>query len=175
MGRPQAPLESQEPSQGAAGMEGADVGQDAAQSPATDRSARERLHVLTRERGRGCSTLGTLCKRPMGGYGRSAQLSPQCRASAPHPRPGVRGRGMDSVTPISCRPGTGVTEQPGPWASGYWEDTRIRGGWKARTGGLGDGVSSGQPPPPVLPVLQAIMNDIFMEDFLEEATFEGGK
>ena len=147
MDRPQAPLESQEPSQGAAGMEGADVGQDAAQSPATNRSARERLRVLTRERGMGCSSLRTLCKRPMGVYGRSAQLSPRCRASAPHPRPGRRGRGMDSVTQISCRPGTGVTEQPGPWASGYWEDTRIRGGWKA-TGGLGDGVSSGQPPFP---------------------------
>lgn len=82
---------------------------------------------------------------------------------------------MDSVTQIFCRSGTGVTEQPGPWASGYWEDTRISGGWKARTEGLGDGVSSRATPSPVLPVLQAIMNDIFMEDFLEEATFEGGK
>lgn len=60
-----------------------------------------------------------------------------------------RGRGMDSATQISCKSGTGVTEQPGPWASGFWEDTQIRGGWKVRTGGgLGNGVSSGAIPLP---------------------------
>lgn len=37
------------------------------------------------------------------------------------------------------------------------------------------GFHPGQPPP-VLPMLPAIVNDIFMEDFLEEAAFEqGGK
>ena len=199
MSRLRAHLELQEPSQGAAGMEGADVDQAAAQSPATKRSGRERLRVLTRERAVGpwlppdavqasdgriqterpaqplvqgkrsarlarrdprTSNRGTqrVCEqasRPVCVM-RVEPCSPETHKDAEAPfrqaslRTGLpRGRGMHSATQTSCRSGTGATEKLGPWASGFWEDTWIRGGWKARTGGgLGAGVSSRANPLP---------------------------